>query len=481
MAKNLTAEEKPDVEPKKKKFQLPHLFWIMLGILLLASLATYVVPAGNFAIDEDGTVIGDQFEFIGHQTPVSPWKMLMLFLDGLNQSGTIIFLVLVSGATISVLLASGAVDNILNWAIFKLKDKGLGLLVGAMFVLVVYIGGFAGSDALIALVPIGVIFARKLKLDPLVAIGITTFPALIGFGTGPQAQFVPQMMIGIRPYSGFGLRFVFMNFFMIIGLIYLMRYIKKIQKNEQASLMYSEGWRAQAFGKQTGEDAIKEEKLKPTSVIALLSFIVQYLVIIGYSAFGGDSELLYNFIIVTNVLTAIVIGLLTRMSFDNIGDSFAKGLASMAFIGFIIGLARVMSLILTEGNILDTIVYYLTQPLMDINKSFATIGMSLIISILNPLVPSVTSKAAILIPIIEPISVALGLPKQVAIQAFQFGDGFTNMISPVLGWTIGSCVAAGVSFTKWLRWVFPAVIIFMLFSFVILFILTSIGWTGGAV
>ncbi|KXH86092.1 AbgT family transporter [Sporosarcina sp. HYO08] len=478
MTKTLDLEK--DLDIKKKKFKMPHLLWIMLGLLTLASLATYVIPAGNFAVDENGAILGDQFELLGHQTPVHPWMMLMLFLDGLTQSSTIIYLVLVAGATISVLLASGAVDNILNWAIYKLKDKGLGILVSAMFILIVYIGGFAGSDALIALVPIGVIFARKLKLDPIVAIGITTFPALIGFGTGPQGLFIPQMMIGIAPYSGFGLRFVMMNFFMVIGLIYLMRYIKKIQKNEQSSLMFSEGWRAQAFGQQSGDHEIKEEKLKFTSVLALLSFIVQYLVIISYSAFGGNSEMLYNFIIVINILTAIVIGLLTRMTLDNLGDSFAKGLASMAFIAFIIGLARVMSLILTEGNILDTIVYTLTQPLMGINQSFSTIGIALIISILNPLIPSATSKAAILIPIIEPIADTLGLPKQVAIQAFQFGDGFTNLLSPVLGWTIGSCVAAGVAFTKWVRWVFPAVVLFMLLSGVILYVLTSIGWTGGA-
>ncbi|MEI3614374.1 AbgT family transporter [Pseudogracilibacillus sp. SO30301A] len=481
MAKNLKVEDGKVLEPKKK-FKMPHLLWIMLGLLLIASLATYVIPAGNFAVDQDGNVLGDQFKFIGHQTPVSPWDMLMYIMDGLNQSSMIIFLVLAAGASISVLLASGAIDNILNWSIYKLQDKGLPVLVSAMFILVVYIGGFAGSDALIALVPIGVIFARKLKLDPIIAIGITTFPALIGFGTGPQTQLIPQMMIGITPYSGFGLRFLFMNIFMILGLIYLMRYIKKIQKDESKSLMYSEGWRSNLTGQaNVGEGGIKEEKLQVTSILALVSFITQYLVIVGYSTMGGDLNQLYNFIIVINIITAIVIGLLTQMSFDKIGDSFAKGLASMAFIAFIIGLARVMSIILTEGNILDSIVFYMTKPLMEINRSFATVGMSFIISILNPLIPSATSKAAILIPIIEPIAETLHLPKQVAIQAFQFGDGFTNMISPVLGWTVGSCVAAGVTFTKWVRWVLPAVIIFMLVGFVILVILTSIGWTGGSV
>ena len=105
----------------------------------------------------------------------------------------------------------------------------------------------------------------------------------------------------------------------------------------------------------------------------------------------------------------------------------------------------------------------------------------MIVSLLNPLVPSATSKAAILIPIIQPIAETLGLTKQVAIQAFQFGDGFTNMVSPVLGWTIGSCVLAGVSFFKWVRWVLPAVILFLLLSFVILYIMTTVGWTGGAI
>lgn len=477
MAENNKANEQN--KPENKKSKMPHLLWIMLGLLLIASIATYIVPAGNFAVDENGEVLGEQFEFLGHQTPVSPWNMLMLIMDGLNESSTIIFLVLSAGATIAVLLASGAVDNILNWAIYKLKDKGPGILVSAMFILIAYIGGFAGTDALIALVPIGVIFARKLKLDPLVAIGITTFPALIGFGTGPQV-YIPQMMIGIIPYSGFGVRVIIMNIFIIIGLIYLMRYIKKVQRNEQASLMYSEGWRAATFNEHAGEDDIKEEKLHITNVFAVLAFITQYLVIISYSVFGGDMDQFYNFMIVINILTVITIGLLTRMSWNTLAEHFAKGISSMAFIAFVIGLARVMSLILTEGNILDTIVHYMTQPLMDINQSFATIGMSLIISVLNPLVPSATSKAAVLIPIVEPIAVTLGLPKQVAIQAFQFGDGFTNLISPVLGWTIGSCVAAGVPFTKWVRWVLPSVVIFMLLGFVILYVLTSIGWTGGA-
>src|SRR5699024_10542266 len=271
----------------------------------IASLSTYIVPAGNFAVDGDGNVIGDQFSFLDGNTPVSPVRMLMLIMDGLVESSPIIFLVLAAGAAITVLLALGSINNMLNWAIDNPKDKGLLVLIVCMFVLITYIGGFAGSDALIALVPIGVIFARKLKLDPVVAIGITTFPALIGFVIGPSV-YIPQMMIGIAPYSGFGLRVIFMNIFMVVGLFYLLRYVRKITKDESKSIMYNEGWRPNGNVEDL-EDEIEAEKLRPSSVIALALFIIQYLVIISYSMYWGDLESLYNFMIVVNIFTVIFI------------------------------------------------------------------------------------------------------------------------------------------------------------------------------
>ena len=98
---------------------------------------------------------------------------------------------------------------------------------------------------------------------------------------------------------------------------------------------------------------------------------------------------------------------------------------------------------------------------------------------INFLIPSATAKAAILIPIVAPIADAIGRDPQLAIQAFQFGDGFTNQISPVLAWLLGSCAMAGVSYGTWVRWVFPKILLFLALSCVIMLLLVSIGWTGG--
>ena len=162
----------PTKEPKKVKkgFKMPHLFWIMICLLFVSSLLTYVIPAGQFMTDpETGKILGDQFQYLGAQTPVSPLQVLLLLIDGLVNSSLIGWTVMVSGATVAIVMGTGAFDEFMNWAIYKLKDKDDSILIGVMFCLMVYLGAFGGSDALIAIVPIGVrpnFFAKNTSLVP---------------------------------------------------------------------------------------------------------------------------------------------------------------------------------------------------------------------------------------------------------------------------------------------------------------------------
>ena len=465
---------------QKKSFKMPHLFWIMVFLLLFASALTYVVPAGKFAVDENGKIIGGQFSYLGSQNPINPWRMFMLVLQGLRESGSIIWVVLCSGAMTAVVMATGAIDEILNWAIYKLKDKNENILISTLFILMVYLGGFGGTDGLIAIVPIGVIFAKKLKLDPICAMGVSTYATLIGFGTGPAKQSVTQLMMGVRLYGAFGTMFISMNFFMLFGLYFLLRYKNKIRKDPTKSLMYSEGWNPENIHLSAeDEEAIaKGVKLKASTIIILIIFLVQYMIIVLYPFMGGESSKILDLMVALAIIVSVLSGIIGRFSFDKIGDEFAKGLATLAFVGFVIGLARVMSLVMDYGNIIHTIVYQITRPLLLLPKSVSSIGMTAVISVVNLFIPSGSAKAAILVPILKPVAEALNINKELAVQAFQYGDGFTNLVSPFLGWTVGSLIMANVPFSKWFRWVFPKVIIFILTSFVIIFMLTEIGWTA---
>jgi hypothetical protein len=464
---------------KKINFKMPHLLWLMLGLVVLSCLATYIIPAGKFVVDSDGKILADQFEYLGNQTPISIWQGFCLIKDGLVGASTIIFVVMISGANIHIMLETKAIDNFMNWSLHKMKDKNKSILIILLFFLMAYLGGFGGTDALIAVVPIGILFAKKLKLDPIVALGVTTFATLIGFGTGPAQQAPTQMLMGIAPYSSFFTRFAYMNFFTIVGIIMVLNYVKKIQRNPENSLMYGEGWNPNEVKNDIDEDSlIKETHITWKTVLILVVFFAQYLIIVLYPLLGGDNSKLFNVMIAVLTISSLIIGLLGGMSGDELGKQFGAGLATMAFIGFVIGLAKVISLILNDGNVIHTIVYVLTKPLRFLPESVTNIGIAIVVSILNPLIPSATSKAAILVPIIQPVAETLKLNLNIVIVAFQLGDGFTNLISPLLGWMVGSCVMAEVPFSKWVKWVFPKVIIFMLLSFVLIYILTVTGWTG---
>ncbi len=465
---------KQESKTLKKKFKMPHLLWIMIGLLLICSALTYIIPAGQFAVDADGAILGDQFAFLGAQTPVNPLMALLQIFPGMVGSAPIIFVVLISGAAIQVFLDTGTFDSILNYSVYKMQDRGRTLLISVMFILMVYLGGFGGSDALIAIIPIGVVFAKKLKLDPMTALGVSLFGTMIGFGTGPTKTFIVQGLMGTTPFGAFLTRFIIMNVFMIVGLMMMLLYINKITKDPTKSPMYSEGWRP---GADSADEELKEATMGWRVIVNMIIFIAQWVIITIYGVVG-DPKNVFAVMVTVMLIAAIIEGIIGKMNAEDIGNSFAKGLAGMAFVCFVIGMAKSVSLVLTAGNVLQTIVYAITLPLMSLPRWISTVGMTLVVAIINPIIPSATSKAAILVPIFKPIGEVLGLKPEIVVQAYQFGDGFTNLVSPLLGWTIGGVAMAKVPFGKWVKWVFPKVLILIALSCVVITILTVTGWTG---
>lgn len=468
------ANQTATLEKKKKGFKMPHLLWIMIGLLLLCSVLTYIIPAGQFGTDASGNIIGDQFNFLGAQTPVNPIEALLQIFPGMMGAAAVIFAVMISGAAIQVFLDTGTFDRVLNVATYKLQGKGQTLLISVMFILMVYLGGFGGSDALIAIVPIGIVFAKKLKLDPLTALGISLFATMIGFGTGPTKTFVVQGLMGTPMFGAFLTRFIIMNVFMVAGLIMLLLYVKKITKDPTKSPMYSEGWRP---GADATDEALAAAKLDWRVIVNMILFVIQWVVITVYGIVG-DSASIFAVMVTVMFVFSIIEGIIGGMKADEIGNSFAKGLASMAFVCFVIGMAKSVSLVLTNGNVLHTIVYAITLPLMALPRWISTVGMTLVVAVINPIIPSATSKAAILVPIFKPMGEVLGLHPEMVVQAYQFGDGFTNLVSPLLAWTMGGVAMAKVPFGKWVKWAFPKVLILIALSCVIITLLTVSGWTG---
>lgn len=459
---------------KKRNFKMPHLLYIMLGLLIMMSLLTYVIPAGNFGRDASGKVDASVFNYLSSQTPVSLVDLFFMLLGGLVAAGTTVWVVMVSAANMNVVMDTGAVDEVLEYATIKLKKSSTKVLVPILYFLILYIAAFASTDALIAVVPIGVLFAKRLKIDPLSALGVSFFPSMIGFGLGPTLRvIIPQTMLNLPPLSGFGMRMLLLNIFGIVGLLYTFRYIKRVQKDSNNSLMHNEDWKNELIVDDVNKSNMDMPK---RSVIVLILMILQYVILVAYFLIFKEKPM--EFIVGFFLIGAIFIGLVGGMNADEVANSFVRGLANMAFVVFIIGLATTMQTVMVQGNILDTIIFSITRPLMNLNRSISAIGITAVITLINPFVPSVTAKAAALIPIIEPLTNALGIHPQIACQAFLMGDSFTNMISPALGWTMGALTIAKVPYDRWIKWVIKPMLLFVFMSFIVIYILNTIGWTG---
>jgi uncharacterized ion transporter superfamily protein YfcC len=463
-------ESMSDSKKKKGKgFKMPHLLYIMLGLIILMSLLTYVVPAGQYAQDADGKILGDQFAFLGKQTPVNPFAAFNLILEGMINGAFIVAILFVTSGNINVILETKSIDRLMDWALSRLQDKSVKVLVPTMYFLMIILGAFAGNDALMALIPVGVMFARKLRLDPIVAAGVTILAPLSGLATSPIMVFVPQLLMGVEQFSGFGFRILNMFVVGLVGCFFVSRYAIKISRDPLKSAMGNTEW----LNITAEEKELERTNLSPRDIVVTCLFLGQFVAIVGLLSVFGPAIL-----ITIMIPVALICGIIGRFKADEIANSFGRGIANMAFVGLIVGLADTMSLVMTNGHILHTIVYYASLPLHNLEAGFAAIGISVVVMFINILIPSTTAKAAILIPIVRPMAETLNINGQVATQAFQIGDGFTNIISPFLPWVVGGVVIAGATFDRWIKWVIKIVAVLLMVEWILLYALSTIGWTG---
>ncbi len=452
---------------EKKAFQLPHLLFLLLGLMVLMSILTYILPAGQFVEGANGVREYVRVE----RTPVNIVQALFYIYDGIANSSMLLAVLLSIGGCVTIPLETKALDNVIDVCLYKLQDKGSTVLLPIMFFLMALLGGFAGNDALVAVVPIGVLFAKKLRLDPIVGAGVAFAGTMIGFSTSPLNAFVPQSLMNVPVYSGFNFRLL--NLFMCaaIGAIYLIIYAKRVEKDPTKSIMGDLAWQA-----DLGDvGSLEEKKLDPRDLIVTLLFFAQFPIAIYLEM---NMELGMGAMCAVMIPISILCGLIKGMSINKIGATFQEGVCGMGFICFIIGMAGAISMVMKNGCILDTIAYYASMPLKNLSSGFAAVGISLVVTALNFFIPSINAKAATLIPIVQPMAENLNITPQVAVQAFQIGDGFCNMISPFLGWTMGALAVAKVPYQKWLKWVLPLLIMLMVFEWGVLVVLSNMGWTG---
>ena len=443
------------VSEEKKKFNFPDSLVIIFAIIFIAQLLTYFIPPGSFeraAKVEGGpemVVAGSYQQLVpGTTEPLAPWAFLAAIPQGMESAQEIIFLVLITGGVIALLKASGAIDSMLFGAVKRFSANPALLIGGTLFLFGVGTFTIGLAEEYIALAPLLLAMCLALKLDAVVAMGILWGGFAIGWATAginPFGVLIAQNIAGVPATSGLSFRMVLFAIFLAIGFHHIYRYAKLIKADPSKSLVahvdYSIG---------------HEELANIPMTLGRRAIILIFTAGICLFVYGAQTD--GWFIQELNViflLTGLATILISRMAVNDAARTFLSGAADMTSAALIIGFARSIEVILSQGQIIDTIINSIASILQGYSAHVAAIGMLFVQSVTNLFIPSGSGQALVTMPIMSPLAELTGVPQQTAVLAYQFGDGLTNLIVPTSGLVMAGLALSRVPYMQWVRFIAP--------------------------
>lgn len=440
---------------KKRHFQLDSLV-LIFSIVLGAQLLTYIVPQGNFEREPypknpaREMVVPGSYQESAQEGEVSLplWHFLTAIPKGLAAAQEIIFLVFLVGGVIKIVRVTGAIDAFLHTAVAKLGSRPWLLIAGCLVLFGLGSWTIGMGEEYIPLIPILITMSLAMKMDAIVAMGMIWVPYAIGWataGTNPFGVLIAQDIAGLAPTSGWAFRLALLFVFLAVGFQHVYGYALRVRKDPSKSLVadvdYSEGF-----------DAPDDTRLTGARIAILLVFGVGILAFVAGASTAGwyISELLTIFLAIG--LAAAIIG---RLSPGTASRSFILGAEEMTAAAIIIGFARAIEVVLNDGQIIDTVIYSIASMLEGAGPGVAAVGMLAFQSVCNFFIPSGSGQAFVTMPLMSPLATLTGVPQQVAVLAFQFGDGFSNMLVPTSALVMGTLALGRIPYSRWLRFSLP--------------------------
>jgi uncharacterized ion transporter superfamily protein YfcC len=477
----------------RPRFKIPHVFVLLAGVILVCSLFTWIVPSGEYRretktiegkertllvpgtyehVDKHITPLGVilDVEAEGKATPVSLQGYLTAIPRGLEEAADIIFFIFMIGGVFGILEKTGVITAGIGRLIEKLHGRGPLLVIVLMTVLAIGGSTLGMGEEFIPLVPVFLLVSKRLGYDRIFGMAIVLVGAEVGFAastTNPFTVYVAQGIAELPLGSGMPLRIVFLVCALALSIVYILRYGARVKADPGASIMADDPFDLGDGVEDTGEFTGRHR------AILLVCTVLFLFILVAVQRFGWwMADMGGGFL-----LMGVVAVLIARLGLDEATEAFVKGMRDMVVAALVVGFARGISVVLSDGMILDTIVHGAAGVLGQLPRAVAAIGMLTFESTLNFLVPSGSGQAAVTMPLMAPLSDILGLHRQVAVLAFTCGDGFSNSVIPTSGILMAMLALARIPYGKWLRFMAPLFVLLMTLSAVFLVIAVLTGYS----
>jgi uncharacterized ion transporter superfamily protein YfcC len=417
-------------------------------------------------------VVPDSYQKLDERVNLKPWAVLTVVPRAFEDAQAVIFFIFIIGGTLALVKSTGTIDAMLGKLLNKFGETPQVLIFGTMLIFAVGSSTIGMAEEYLPFVAILLALCVALKLDAITAIGIMIVGYGIGYGTAainPFTVMIAQEIAELPPTSGILFRIAIFIPFFIIGWLHVRKYAQRILTSPEQSLM--KGISNSSDETTTDYPAFTRQHL----LIIAFTILAIVLIVFGISSLSGWHWYLVELGAVFLGLTIIVM-IVARINPSKAAITFTEGAAELTGTALLVGFARAIALILEDGQVLHTIVHYLSEPLQRTGPEFASIGMYFIQSLLNFFIPSGSGQAFVTMPLMTPIADLTGVSRQIAVLAYQFGDGFTNMLVPTNAILMGILGISGVPYSKWFKFVIPLMIKFWIFGSLVLAIAVWIGY-----
>lgn len=497
---------------KRKNFEFPTAYTVLFLILILVTVLTHVIPAGKYnrlsyqestnefvvetygngninleatqknldkleiKIDVnkfiDGTIkkpMAIPNTYVKLDGKAQGFKELIIApISGIAESIDIIIFVLILGGIVGIVNKTGTFNIAMKAISQKTKGKEFSLVIISFIFFAA--GGtiFGFWEETIPFYSILMPLFLINNFDPLVPMATIFLGSAVGcmFSTvNPFSTIIASNAAGISFNEGLKFRFVALIVFSIISLLYINRYIKKVKKNSNNSLVIEEQEeiREKFLKDYSEENGVKFDWRKK---IILFLFVFQFIIMIwGVSSLGWwFQEAAAMFFGV-----AIIIMFLSGLSEKEAVNGFISGASEVVGVTLIIGLARAINIIMENGMISDTLLFYSSNVVAEMGKGLFSIVMLLIFGFLGIFIPSTSGLAVLSVPILAPLADTVGLSRAVVVDAFTWGQGVILFITPT-GLIFVVLQIVGIPYNKWLKFVMPLMLIITTLIIAIMYI-----------
>ena len=446
--------------------KVPDVYVIVCSLILLAGVATWIVPGGAFereVVDRGGisaeVVVPGSFEFENSHPQV--FEVFTAPINGALRLAKIIFFIFMVGGSFYVLNETQAIAAGIHNLVRALKGREYLVIPTVMTVFSLFGATFGMCEEAIPFVLVFVPLALALGYDSIVGVSLTFLAAGVGFAgafLNPFTVQIAQGIAGIQPVSGWGYRLVVWVIATSAVIVWVMVYAARVRADPTRSPMYElDAIRRREVLEQ--QQAVTS--MTPRRAICLGILLAGVVVmIVGVVIFKWYIIELAGLFLGMG-LTA---GLVSGMSGNELAKAFVAGCRDIAGAALIVGFAGGIVEILEAGNIMDTILWAMSSVTSHLPGVVTAQVMYLMQLVVNFFIPSGSTQAALVMPIMAPLAHLSGITPQTAILAYQFGDGFSNMIIPTSGVTVGTLAMAKIPYEKWFRWNLPMQGMFVLMS-----------------